>query len=60
MTASEAELCGYTAVPEPDLLFAGDRHTSIHWWDWFSTAPMASDLAPLIGYILLLSRREQI
>lgn len=25
MTASEAELCGYTAVPEPDLLFAGDK-----------------------------------
>lgn len=25
MTASDAELCGYTALPEPDLLFAGDK-----------------------------------
>jgi len=55
MTASEAELCGYTAVPEPDLLFAGDKTHKHPLVDWFSTAPMASDLAPLIGYILLLS-----
>jgi hypothetical protein len=25
MTASESALCGYTALPEPDLLFAGDK-----------------------------------
>ena len=25
MTASDAELSGYTALPEPDLLFAGDK-----------------------------------
>jgi len=25
MTAADAELCGYTALPEPELLFAGDK-----------------------------------